>query len=162
MPTPKTLGIVVFSIVIGAFTLAAAQQNKSAGSLTTQDYIDIAQLYARYNDSIDYGKAEAWAATFTPDGVFANANGHDALVKFAQQFYEKNGGLRRHWNTNLQITPAPEGASGSAYLMLLDVSTRPSTVATTGKYEDTLVKTPQGWRFKKRVTRIDAPPKPTQ
>jgi bifunctional aromatase (cyclase/dehydratase) len=132
------------------------------GKLTTQDYLDIQQLYARYNVAIDTGDAEGWAGTFTPDGVFNNTSrGHDALVQFIKDWRDKrNGANRRHWNSNLVINAAPDGAAGSVYLELLDVGVRPATIATTGSYEDALVKTPQGWRFKTRIVHGDPAPKP--
>lgn len=130
-----------------------------AAGLTTQDYIDIEQLYAQYNHAIDAGDAEAWAGTFTPDGSFNKFVGHDALVGFIQQWREKmNGASRRHWNTNLRIVPSPDGANGSVFLMLVDVSTRPPSIIMTGSYTDTLVKTASGWRFKTRQTKNDAAP----
>src|SRR5262245_54214763 len=92
----------------------------AADGLTTQDYIDIEQLYATYNHAIDSGDAEGWAATFTPDGSFNKFVGHDALVGFIQQWKEKmNGGNRRHLNTNLRITPSKDGANGAVFLMLV-------------------------------------------
>jgi hypothetical protein len=38
-------------------------------------------------------------------------------------------------------------------LMLLDVSTK--GIVATGMYNDTLVKTANGWRFKSRATKMD-------
>jgi hypothetical protein len=67
-----------------------------------------------------------------------------------------NGGNRRHWNTNLRIEPSKDGASASVFLMLVDVSTK--GIVATGMYNDTLVKTASGWRFKTRQTKMDAPP----
>ena len=153
---------IVLALGILSGTWAAGQQ-APAGSLSTQDYIDIQQLYARYNEAIDSGDGEAYATTFTPDGIFNTYKGHDALVGFIQQWKEKmNGANRRHWNTNLVITPTAEGASGSVYLMLLDVGVRPPAIVSTAKYTDALVKTADGWRFKQRATRGDAPPRPPQ
>jgi SnoaL-like domain len=60
------------------------------------------------------------------------------------------GGLR-HFNANLVVTPTPEGAKGSVYLLLFNARNVPATIVETAIYEDTLVKTPEGWRFKKRV-----------
>src|SRR6187401_1303144 len=61
-----------------------------APALSTQDYIDIQQLYARYYTAIDSGKGEAWADTFVPDGVFNELKGHDALVNLVNDYY-RNG-----------------------------------------------------------------------
>ena len=143
---------------IVAFAVAGSASN--AADLTTQDYIDIEQLYATYNHAIDSGDGEAWAATFTPDGTFnTRFAGKDALVGFVKLWREKmNGANRRHWNSNLRITPSAEGANGTVMLMLLDVGTKPTSIASTGQYTDVLVKTPNGWRFKTRQVKGDAPP----
>ena len=140
------------------FATPAGAQPKRA-PLPLQDYAEIQQLYARYNEAIDTGNAEAWADTFTPDGSFNTYKNRDGLIDFIHQWVSRmNGANRRHWNSNLIITPAPEGATGSVYLMLLDVGVKPPVIASTLKYSDVLVKTPQGWRFRSRVTRPDPPP----
>jgi hypothetical protein len=157
----RTVAALVVTLVASLGLLQAQKP-----TLTTQDYIDIQQLYAKYNEALDSGDGEAYAATFTPDGVFNNNKGKDALVAFVQQWKDKLNGLsRRHWNNNLIITPTAEGATGSVYLLLVDISARPPVFAAAARYSDVLVKTPQGWRFKQRTTRADAapaPPKPVQ
>ena len=131
----------------------------AASPLSAQDYFEIQQLYARYNIAIDNGDAEGWAATFTPDGAFNTMVGHDALVGFVKMWREKlNGATRKHWNNNLQITGNSQEASAFVYLMLLDFSTKPATILTTGTYTDTLIKTKDGWRFTKRITKGDVAP----
>src|SRR5215467_3408266 len=158
MVHPRLLATVFGLAVIGMTTVHAQQ---SPAKLTTQDYNDIQQLYARYNLAIDTGNGEAWAATFTPDGVFNNTNkGHDALVQFIKDWREKRDGAnRRHLNSNMVLTPTSDGAKGAIYLLLLNVGVRPATIATTGIYEDVLLRTPQGWRFKSRVVHADPAPK---
>jgi len=147
----------IVGLALAALVMAGAAYAQS-GTLSAQDYAEIQQLYARYNHAIDSGDAEAYAGTFTPDGVFLNNTGREALMNFARG-YAKNGGTnRRHWNTNLVVTPTPEGANGSVYLFILDVTTNPPSIGTTLKYEDVLVKTAQGWRFKKRITKPDVAP----
>ena len=153
------------ALVLSLFVLgSAALLNAAGATLTADDYVAIQQLYARYNVAIDTGDADAWAATFTPDGVFNRTNkGRDALVQFVKDWREKrNGANRRHVNSNLVITPSAGGATGTTYLVLLDVSARPATIAMTGMYDDALVKTPQGWRFKSRVVNADPAPRPVQ
>jgi hypothetical protein len=44
------------------------------------------------------------------------------------------------------------------FLMLVDVTTK--GIVATGMYNDTLVKTASGWRFKSRATKMDAAPPP--
>ncbi|MGH8185605.1 MAG: nuclear transport factor 2 family protein [Steroidobacteraceae bacterium] len=155
-----------FGFIAAAATILGFSTAHADG-LTTQDYIDIEQLYAQYNHAIDSGDAEGWAATFTPDGTFNRFAGKDALVGFIQQWKEKMNGMnRRHWNTNLRIVPGKDGASATVFLMLLDVSQKPATIVSTGMYNDTLVKTAEGWRFKTRQTKMDAiagpPPEPAK
>jgi len=146
---------------IACGTVWVSAQGGAAKSFTAQDFVDIQQLYARYNWSLDAGDAEAYASTFTPDGTFNNNVGHDAIVKFANTFHGGLGAHVKHWNTNLMITPTAEGASGQVYLVLVDFATKPATIATSASYSDELVKTAQGWRFKKRQTKGDtAPPAP--
>jgi hypothetical protein len=144
----------VFAIAAGAADAAGA-----AGALSAQDNFEIQQLYARYNIAIDSGDAEGYASTFTPDGVFNQFAGHDALVGFAKTWREKLGGAtRKHWNTNLQISGTSKEASGFVYLMLVDISTKPASILATATYTDSLVKTKEGWRFTKRTTKSDVPP----
>jgi hypothetical protein len=71
--------------------------------------------------------------------------GKDALLQLGGR------GGSRHFNANLVITPTPEGAKGSVYLLLFNARNIPATIVETAIYDDTLIKTPQGWRFKKRV-----------
>jgi hypothetical protein len=148
----------VFALAFVGMTVVRAEQ---APKLTTQDYNDIQQLYARYNLAIDTGNGEGWAATFTPDGVFNTTNkGHDALVQFIKDWRDKRDGAnRRHLNSNMVLTPTADGAQASIYLLLLNVGVRPATIATTGIYEDVLVRTPQGWRFKSRIVHADPAPR---
>lgn len=130
----------------------------AAKGLKSDDLVEIQQLYARYNWTIDAGDSEGYASTFTPDGVF-NANvGHAAIVKFADGFHAGLGAHVRHWNTNLLIQPTPTGASGQVYLVLVDFATKPATIVTSASYTDELVKTAQGWRFTKRATKGDVVP----
>jgi hypothetical protein len=131
----------------------------AASGLSAQDYFEIQQLYAQYNNAIDSGDAEGWAATFTPDGVFNTFVGHDALVGFVKTWREKLGGAtRKHWNNNLQLTGNSKAAQGSVYLMLVDFGTKPPSILATASYTDNLVKTKDGWRFTKRTTKGDSAP----
>jgi hypothetical protein len=149
MPTRKTLTIFIFSIALAAIAGGYAQRSTTAaGSLTPQDYFEIQQLYSTYYQTIDTGESEAWANTFTSDGVFNGTKGHDALVES-----NKRGGTNRplrHSHTNLKLVPTAEGADGHVYVFQTDITTKPPSISTYSRYDDKLVKTPQGWRFKVR------------
>jgi hypothetical protein len=62
------------------------------------------------------------------------------------------GAGMRTYPTNLLITRTPEGAKASCYFVQFNVKDDPPTMGKTAIYEDTLVKTPQGWKFKKRIS----------
>jgi hypothetical protein len=151
--------VVVAALIIAGLGVSwgYAQQKKN-GSLTTQDYIDIQQLYANYAHALDKGEGARFAATFVPDGEFTGGRaagratetrtplkGTEGLTKMGS-----NGGSR-HFTANLVITPSPEGAKGSCYLLLFNARNTPATIVETAIYDDTIVKTGDGWRFKKRV-----------
>jgi uncharacterized protein (TIGR02246 family) len=143
-----------------ALVLSAVATCAFAAPLTAEDYFEIQQLYSKYNHAIDSGNADAYADTFTPDGVFNNNAGREALKKFINETWvgQMKGATRQHWNTNLLITGDSQAAKGSVYLMLVDLSTKPVSVMAMALYDDELVKTPQGWRFTKRQTKRAGPP----
>lgn len=129
--------------------------------LTTDDRLEIQQLYSKYNHAFDFGKGEAWAACFTPDGVFESqmsgkVNGSAALTEFGTAFSQRL--KARHWTNNLVVEPAEGGASGTCYLMLLRLAKddKPTSMAATAVYNDRLVKTGDGWRFASRSVTGDA------
>lgn len=160
MASGRIMTIVGFTIAVTGAGLAVAQQNAArTTTLTVQDYIEIQQLYARYTHTIDSGErdGQAWAETFTPDGTFTNSTaGHKQLAEFAKNWRQNRGGDHmRHFNANLVITPTADGATGSCYLMMVDTG-NPQTkklpsMTSTAQYDDRLVKTANGWRFKSRA-----------
>jgi ketosteroid isomerase-like protein len=148
----KLIAAAAMALVSGALAMAQAKK------MTADDYMEIQQLYSRYNMAIDMGDAEGWAACFTPDGVFQTFNGHDALVGFINTWKERmKGGNMRHWNSNLAITPSADGATGAVYLLLVDISAKPPAIQSASMYKDVLVKTANGWRFKNRQVKGDVP-----
>ena len=151
----KKLSIWVVASALSCLALSAGAAEK----LSTDDMLEIEQLYAKYNHAIDSGNGAAWADTFTADGVFRKTTvGREALVKFVENFSKSSGGAWRHWNNNLTVVGTADGADGSVYLMLWNVGAKPQAIVTTGTYIDKLVKTPTGWRFKTRDIKGDAPP----
>ncbi len=51
-------------------TGAAAAPHQGSYAGTADDFVQISQLFARYDFSIDNGDGIGWADNFTPDGVF--------------------------------------------------------------------------------------------
>jgi hypothetical protein len=162
------------SAVLVAFCLSAwpalrAQAPAAAPrSLTALDYVEIQQLVAKYARFIDTcsNNGYDYADLFTADGAFipsfggkpgAPIRGRDALAEVS------GGGKRgcknvgwieqgvRHIYTNHIITPTAEGATGTVDMLMIGLGGDPNKIEYDGYYEDTYVKTPQGWRFKQRL-----------
>lgn len=156
-------GVIAGGVAIGASWVTSAQQKRTPGlirnvGLTAEDYIEIYQLYSMYARDIDPGSTRSAAWTFAPDGVAVmerTVRGekelkeyYDNVVKRAQ----RNG--YRHFITTYVIVGTPDGgARGSAYNLGVQRTGegKPAEFQGFGKYEDKLVKTGNGWRFKERV-----------
>jgi hypothetical protein len=166
---------ITFAAVLLTCAAVQAQQRASSTSptpLTTQDYIDIQQLAARYAFAIDTctnGGAD-FADLFVDDGEFSVSQqwgvagnkpikGRAALIEAAGG--DGKGGCKdpktqlgygiSHIVVNHVIMPSPQGATGKSYMLAIGVGGDPTTIERQGGYEDVYVKTRDGWRFKSRV-----------
>lgn len=151
---PATIARTMKGILLATALWAGSMTMTMAAELTASDFTEIQQLYASYNQAIDKGDADAWADTFTADGRFINFQGREALKGFIDSWRtnpQMNGPARRHFSADLVITPSAQGATGVVSAMLIDLSTRPASINSYINYNDELVKTPQGWRFKSRA-----------
>lgn len=126
-----------------------------AGGLTVADYLEIDQLVVKYAYALDTGADSGfmYADLFAPDGEFIRppTRGRDNLAQLALD--QPHGPQYvRHYLTNKLIEPAPGGATGKQYLVVIDIGQggQPSGIFIGGHYEDDYVKTDQGWRFKRR------------
>ncbi len=157
MSRGNVIAVSAVALSLTGFSWIHAQQGRDA-KFTLEDYYEIQNLYYTYAHSIDAGQGERFASTWIESGEFthgygpgqggadrAPAKGTAALTRVGS-----TGGTR-HFVANLIITPTPEGAKGSCYLLLYSARTVPPSFTETAIYDDTLVKTPQGWKFKKRV-----------
>lgn len=165
------------AVMIGALAVptldgarAETATSLQAAKLSADDYIEIQQLYARYNRALDMGDGAGRVATFTADGTFSSAlsnHAPDNLETIAKRTVERGNNGTRHWVTNLIITPTAEGADGFCYLLILTGNPHADGIlrGRTSFYTDKLVKTANGWRFRIRETWGDAedksPFKPT-
>ena len=127
---------------------AWSSQAQTAPELTAEDYSEILQLYFKYPLMLDSGNAEGFANLFTEDGAFGSrVVGREALIEFAT----REPRPIRHAPLTPIIMPTAEGARGVVMNLFIDVSQQPAVITRVSQYTDTLVKTPQGWRFKTRV-----------
>lgn len=153
MLTRKTLSVLLVLVTSGwIYTAYGSKTTSAAGTLTTQDYIDIEQNYAKYYHTIDAGDPEGWADTFTDDGNFNGTIGRAALIESRRR---AGPSQTRHVVSNLVITPTAEGANGSLYVFIVDPQDVPVKINSYSRYDDTLVKTSKGWRFKAKMRSSD-------
>jgi hypothetical protein len=155
---------------------AGAQQGAKsavkATELTALDYIQIQQLVAKYAEYIDTcsNNGYDYADLFTADGFFApfqngqvgrKSQGRDALARVSgggpggpTGTCTGAGWIRQgvhHLYVNHIITPTPEGAKGQVNMLMIGLGGDKNKIEHDGFYEDTYVKTPDGWRFGSRV-----------
>lgn len=172
----RLCGLAVLTLVVQAVALAQtapAAKPAAAPALTALDYFEIQQLVARYaryidtcsNNGYDYADLFAADGYFAPsiDGKIGNKfQGREALA--AVSGGGKNGCRNvgwivqgvKHLYVNHIINPSPEGATGTVDMLMIGLGGDPNKIRHEGYYDDTYVKTPQGWRFKSRIHYVPA------
>jgi hypothetical protein len=138
--------------------------------LSADDHVEIMQLYARYAFSLDTGNGEMRRATFTADGTFAFYQFNhvpESVDSFVERTTTTGNRGHRHLMFNIIIDPSPEGARGGCHSIVLgrEATSGPEYARLgggftilSGFYQDTLVRTPAGWRFKTRQVFFDHEP----
>ncbi len=149
-------GALTAAVLALAAPLMAQRAATPATPLTVDDYLQIRQLVASYAFGLDGGGNNGYdyADLFAPGAEFVRppTTGRDNLAKLAIE--QPHGPIyTRHFITNIVVDPTPAGVTGRQYLVVIDVPEAPGqtgSVFVAGHYEDQYVKTPQGWRFKRR------------
>ena len=146
-------------ILSSAAWLYAQQQKKLPSMLPPADHLEILQLYGYYARDVGSGTRRAAGWMYTDDGVFDTGSprkGQAMRDGYVNLQKTRKAGIR-HFATNPVIVPTAEGARASIYMMQVEREKKdgPVKIGLFGKYEDTLVKTPKGWRFKERLWRSD-------
>ena len=162
-----TVGALALAFSLTPVIAHAVQQGGArVPALTTQDYIDIQQLNARYAVAIDEctNNGYDYAALYTEDGWFGPSRNGRMLAKF--QGRDKlaeaaRGSMKscdevpwkgiKHMYVNHVIVPSAEGATGRIDLIAIGLDGDPHKVEHQGHYEDVYVKTAKGWLFKSRI-----------
>src|SRR6187551_64711 len=159
---------VLIVLCVTAPAMRAQSPSAAPRELTALDYIQIQQLVARYARAIDTcsNNGYDYADLFTPDGAFIpSINGKPgAKIQGRERLAEVSGGGSRgcknvgwivqgvrHLYVNHIITPTAEGATGTVDMLMIGLGGDPNKIEHDGYYEDTYVRTPDGWRFKQRV-----------
>lgn len=147
-------------------TAAGAQQKMH---LEAEDYLEIRALIDAYPMLLDYcrNNGNDYADLFTDDGEFGVSSEWGGGVKIwfrgREQLRRAGGGTDSgcrarqttsfHININPTIMPTATGARATSTLLTVtnDTDERGDVVHWEGGYEDTFEKTPDGWRFSRRV-----------
>ena len=140
----------------GAGVIFSQGGAQAAGTLTGADIAEIEQLYARYNQGLDFKDKELFLSAFADDAVYTTGagvayEGRAGLEEWLAPVMENSSGAPvTHNNTSILITPTADGAKGRGYWMLMNVADREPKPVFSGYYEDTFVKTADGWRIQTR------------
>jgi hypothetical protein len=134
--------------------------------LTATDIAEIQNLVSLYGLTTDNADADAFMRTWVEPAEFGGYDsGAFGTIDTWQQMYEFErhhvgpGGMangKRHLAMNVAIEPiSATEAHVTNDLLVLEVAEVPRVVAS-GRYDrSVVVKTAQGWRFKRRTLKVD-------
>ena len=123
------------------------------------DWQAIRELTATYNRCFDRSDAAGWAGTFLESGRLevidqeVTYTGRDQLSEFCRS---RGWGIL-HMTLDPEVTVDGDHAAQRCNLLMFrryEGHERPTLLAT-GRYSDTLVRTPEGWRFDLRAVQLD-------
>jgi uncharacterized protein (TIGR02246 family) len=125
---------------------------------TFEDHQAIRVLTARYNQAADAGDLDAYAACFTENGILelpglATLQGPEALKAMIAAL----GFPTRHMTSDAIIEVDGDYATQTCAFVLYGRARHQNElkIVTTCRYEDQLARTPNGWRFTKRIAHAD-------
>lgn len=131
-----------------------------------ETYCQIQQFYARQMRYLDSGDAEAWAATFTEDGVFdvsirpEPVCGRAAIAASARRGAQRmadSGAVLRHWVGMTSIGRRADGAvvAQSYSLVIATPAGGPATLTLSTVVDDVLVRRDGAWLAAERLVSHD-------
>ena len=151
--------------VVGAMLLVAATASAQQ-TLTDKDRAEIQELSAKYAKALGGCAAEDYADVFVPEtGYFASnirgeVVGRERLMALVKSERQCNPTASANPNANPNAAgrgapaAAPAGRAGGGPVVTLEATPEGikgiASLGNAGGYEDTYVKTPNGWRFKAR------------
>jgi ketosteroid isomerase-like protein len=139
-------------VAVGLLSVSTALAQTT--TYTKADVDEIQGLSAKYASALGTCQAEAYAALFTPDGIFYSSfrgtiQGTAALVALVKS--------ERHCQPGAERPTRPGGGAGAPALQFGNIVYGARTAKMTvtlpdngGNYEDAYAKTAAGWRFANR------------
>jgi hypothetical protein len=139
-----------------------AQKNGEAQAMAEQDKAAIIEVLNLYGFALDARQWDLFDLCFTEDveAVFGPAGaGWHGLGEFKRSFGEFHATLDNHQHTMMGHLVHVVGDKAYAFsygnwLLVRNAAKDGPNWLGTGWYDDELVRTPQGWRIKKRVCRL--------
>jgi hypothetical protein len=136
--------------------------------VSAQDYVEILNLYARYNLCSDAGDADGYADCFSSRGKLdvvtpgpgLSLTGRENFAAFkTREAAGRKHIYRRHWNGSIHLERVDDRTViGRCYFLAYNGTPgQLPVIADSGVYKDRLVKEAGGWRFEHRHLTLDAP-----
>lgn len=127
--------------------------------LTTQDRLEIIELFARYNWALETNNPDAAGALFTPDGIFDGASGvyHGpaGVSEMGAKSRISDGPINsQHWITNHVFSGTTHRCEVRSMAMGPGVEGDTFHMTFMGYYIDDIIKVDGQWRFKYRYFRF--------
>ena len=125
---------------------AAALEDKDA----------IRELLARYCFLLDGYRLAEFAALFTADGEWISRNGKavgpEAIEKLLRDLVPEPalGSRRKHFTANIIIDLSGDSATVISNFLVVRDSEAGPVIAVAGTYDDIVVRTATGWKFRSR------------
>ncbi|NNN28855.1 SnoaL-like domain-containing protein [Streptomyces sp. S3(2020)] len=115
--------------------------------MTTDDLVEIQQLLARYAVTITRGDIDGLLTVFTPDGTYSAFGDTYPLAEFPALVAAAPKGL---FLTGTPVIEESDNgtAKGTQPLCFVDHATHDMRI---GYYDDTYLRTPDGWRLRTRA-----------
>lgn len=114
--------------------------------MTTDDLVEIQQLLARYALTITRGDIEGLLAVFTADGTYSAFGETYPLEEFPALVEAAPKGLFLTGTPAIELSD--DTATGQQPLCFVDHATHDMRI---GYYNDTYLRTPEGWRLRTRA-----------
>ncbi|MDH3683512.1 MAG: nuclear transport factor 2 family protein [Acidimicrobiia bacterium] len=112
---------------------------------------EIRELRHRYHQCINEGDTTAIAALFTDDaeldfGYLGRTRGRQKIDQFFGALPDLLTFIKQFIHNHMVVLDGPDRATGVSYMEAKTVSEGRAYVVS-GRYDDTYVRTPDGWRF---------------
>jgi SnoaL-like domain len=157
----------VSAVMLVSFSPGATIADTPGGYVgTPQDFMEISQLFSRYNYTIDNKDGEAWADNFAPNGVFQDpswcAVGRDRLIAVVGRKPNLGADEKSHHVHSLgPINYIDRDHATVRSTVMVVAETGPGAagggIRVTGVYEDKLIRLGGRWLFAYRLVHRPSP-----